>query len=41
MNIKIQIIYKWYDMWIGIYIDKKGRILYIFPIPTVGFKISY
>ena len=37
----IKPIFAWYDIWIGIYIDLKGKSIYVFPIPMVGVKISW
>ena len=41
VEFRIVPIFKWFDIWIGIYIDQKERIIYFFPIPMVGFKIGY
>jgi hypothetical protein len=38
---KIRPIFKWFDMWIGIFIDTKKRILYIFPVPMIGLKVEF
>ena len=38
---KIKLFFRWYDLWVGIYIDKKGKSVYIIPFPTIGIKISY
>lgn len=37
---RIKFIFAWYDLWIGIFYDYKKQILYVFPIPMLGFKIS-
>ncbi len=34
-------IVRWYDMYIGIYIDNKDKIVYIFYLPCLGIKIYY
>lgn len=34
-------IFAWYDLWVGIFIDIKGRKVYIFPIPMIGIIISW
>jgi len=37
---RIEPIFAWYDFWIGLFYDRKKRIIYIFPFPTIGFKIT-
>ena len=34
---KLKPLFAWYDIWIGVYIDRKQRRVYFFPIPCVGF----
>lgn len=29
-------VFAWYDFWVGVYIDRKKRKVYILPIPCVG-----
>lgn len=29
-------IFAWYDLWVGLFIDRKERKVYFFPIPCVG-----
>ncbi len=41
MSKKVEIIFAWYDLWIGFFWDQKKRWLYIFPLPTVGFIIKF
>lgn len=36
---KIKPFFKWFDLWIGAYIDKQQPAIYICPLPTVGVKI--
>lgn len=36
----IRIFWAWYDLWIGAYWDRKARILYICPIPTLVIATS-
>jgi len=38
LNIKLQL--KWYDLWVGAYIDKPNRTVYICPIPMIVIKIT-
>jgi len=37
---KIKFFFRWYDIWIGVYIDRKNKILYVCPIPMFGIKIN-
>ena len=38
---KVQMIFAWYDLWIGLFYDKKKKYLYIFPIPMLGIVIKF
>lgn len=40
-TVSIKPIFAWYDFWIGLFWDKRRRILYVFPIPMCGFKIEF
>lgn len=31
----------WYDIWMGIYIDNKNRLIYVVPFPMFVWKIGY
>jgi hypothetical protein len=35
----MRIKFAWYDIWVGAYYDRKNRILYICPLPTLLFEI--
>lgn len=37
---KIKPLFKWYDLWIGVFIDTKKRCIYVFPFPTIGVVIE-
>ena len=41
IKMRISAFFKWYDLWIGLYIDIKGKAVYICPIPMFGIKIEY
>lgn len=38
---KIRLMFAWYDIWIGVFVDKAKRKIYIFPVPMFGIVISY
>ena len=33
--------FRWYDLWIGAYIDRDNQAVYICPIPMFGIKFSW
>ena len=33
--------FRWYDIWIGVFIDTKKRAAYIGPVPMLGVKITW
>ena len=37
---KFKIIFAWYDLWVGVFIDTKKKWVYIFPLPMVGLIIK-
>lgn len=41
MSFKFRPIFAWYDLWVGAYIDRKNRKVYIFPVPCVGLVIEF
>lgn len=38
---KIKFLFAWYDLWIGIYIDRFRDKVYILPLPMMGIVIEY
>lgn len=40
-NFKIKVIFKWFDLWIGLFIDRPKKTVYIFFIPMIGIIIEY
>lgn len=38
---KIKPLFAWYDLWIGAFVDRAKRRIYIFPVPCVGFYIEW
>jgi hypothetical protein len=37
---KISVFFRWYDLWIGAYWDRKTKALYVCLLPMVGLKIE-
>ena len=37
---KLTIKFAWYDLWIGFYIDRKNKVLYFCPLPTILFRFE-
>jgi hypothetical protein len=33
--------FRWYDLWIGAYIDTAAGVVYICPLPMVGVRVQY
>lgn len=40
-RMKIQPIFAWYDLWIGLYWDRTKRRLYILPLPCIGLYVQF
>lgn len=40
-KLTVQPFFAWYDLWVGLYVDRKGQVLYFFPIPCFGFRIYF
>jgi hypothetical protein len=34
-------LFAWYDLWIGVFWDRKARKLYILPMPCIGIVIEF
>lgn len=39
--VSIKPLFAWYDLWIGIFWDRKSRKLYILPLPCVGVVVTF
>lgn len=37
---KVRPLLRWYDLWVGLYVDVEDRSLYVFPVPCVGFVMQ-
>jgi hypothetical protein len=38
---KVKLLFAWYDLWVGLFIDKAKGKIYVFPIPMLGLVITY
>jgi hypothetical protein len=38
---RVALITAWYDLWVGAYVDREGRKLYVLPLPCLGVVISW
>lgn len=37
---RVRLFFRWYDFWVGFYLDQKMKTLYICPIPMFGISIQ-
>jgi hypothetical protein len=37
---RIRVIFAWYDLWIGVFIDRPKHRVYVFPLPCLGIVID-
>lgn len=37
---RVRPIFAWYDIWIGVFIDRPKRRIYVFPVPCFGLVIE-
>lgn len=36
----VSFFFRWYDLWVGVYIDQAQRTVYLCPVPMFGVKIT-
>jgi hypothetical protein len=39
--VRVKFFFRWYDLWVGAYIDTGGRAVYLCPLPMVGVKLTW
>lgn len=37
----IATLFAWYDLWVGVFVDRKGQRIYILPVPCIGVCVSW
>lgn len=37
---RVRPMFAWFDLWVGVFIDRPKRRVYVFPLPCIGFVIS-
>jgi hypothetical protein len=37
----VKLRWRWYDLWVGAYWDRKERALYVCPLPTVVIEVCF
>ena len=37
----VTVFFRWYDLWIGLFVDRKGKAVYICPVPMFGIKVAW
>ena len=40
-GMKVRLVLAWYDCWVGLYLDRPGKRLYVLPVPCVGFVVPW
>lgn len=38
---RARFIFAWYDLWVGVFIDRARRRVYVFPVPCFGVRIDW
>ncbi len=38
---RISVVVAWFDMWIGVFVDRRKNCVYVFPMPCVGLKLEF
>jgi hypothetical protein len=40
-EVAVKPVFAWFDLWIGFFVDRDKRRLYVLPLPCVGFYIQF
>ncbi len=39
--LRIRPVFAWFDLWVGVYVDRPKRQVYVFLVPCFGLVISW
>lgn len=39
--VRVKPIFAWYDFWVGVYIDRANKRIYVLPLPMLGIVIEW
>lgn len=37
----MRIFFAWYDLWVGVYVDRKNKRIYVCPLPCLVLMFQY
>lgn len=40
-SVRVRPMFAWYDLWVGVFIDRAKRRVYVFPLPCLGVVVSW
>jgi hypothetical protein len=40
-NFAVDFAFTWYDLWVGVFIDRPNRRAYVAPLPCCVFRVSW
>lgn len=38
---RVRPMFAWYDLWVGVFVDRAKRRVYIFPLPCLGLVVTW
>lgn len=40
-RLRVRPMFAWYDLWVGVFIDRAKRRVYVFPLPCLGVVVTW